>query len=440
MAKAETDPLLSPKAWNSTHGVICLVAISQGVVGLADLALNYLYKDEYKLSPGRVSMINSICTIPWIIKPLWGFISDCCPILGKRRAPYLAIFGAVATLCWICMGTLAVSPWIAILTMLTVQVSTAFCNVIGEALVVEESQSSVKEDQASQNVSLFFGVRSVVVLLTAYTSGLLLEIVSKQTVFFITACFPMLLFLASALLKERRVEKHEKPKVAEQLSQIIGFVKRPDIFSPIAFIFLFMVIPTTSDAMFFYYTNKLKFAPEFMGRLKMAYGLASIVGIYSYNRWLKNVNFKSIFVWSSVVCAVAGCSQVMLVLRVNHYFYLPDSAFCLVSGFLVQAIGEMNALPVLVLCCKMCPKNVEGSMYALLMSTMNFGGLVSYQFGALLMWAFNITETNFHFLWIYVLVVNSLWLLPILFISMVPDRHSLKDKLHKSDEDAGAIV
>lgn len=420
MAK-ETDPLLKLQSWNSTHAVICLVAISLGVLGLADLALNYLYKDDFGLSPAQMSMLTSVGWIPWIIKPLWGFISDCFPICGRRRAPYLALFGLVGALCWVLMGLIVSKPWEALLVMLLMQISTAFCNVIGEALVVEQSQESGLPEQASKNVSLFFGVRSVGVMLTAYTSGLLLELVRKQTVFYITATFPVLLFLASALLNERKVEKAERPRVGNQLKQIVTFVKTPAICAPIAFVFLFMVIPTTSDAMFFFYTNKLGFEPEFMGRLKMAYGLASVIGIYSYNRWLKTVRFQTVFFWSSLLCAVASSSQLLLVLRLNHYLYLPDSIFCLVSGFLVQAIGELNALPVLVLCCRLCPKNIEGSMYALLMSTMNLGNLVSSQLAALLTWAFGITETHFGLLWVYVLLTNVLLLAPVLCLRMVPE-------------------
>ena len=30
-------------------------------------------------------------------------------------------------------------------------------------------------------------------------------------------------------------------------------------------------------------------------------------------------------------------------------------------------------LPILVFACKICPKNIEATMYAMLMATMNFG-------------------------------------------------------------------
>ncbi len=40
---------------------------------------------------------------------------------------------------------------------------------------------------------------------------------------------------------------------------------------------------------------------------------------------------------------------------------------------MVQLVGELNIMPLLVLSCKMCPKNIEATMYAFLMSTMNMG-------------------------------------------------------------------
>lgn len=88
--------LAQHSAFNSNVLVICLVAAAQGVLGLSDLSVRYLYKDDLEMSPAEVSMAVSLTNIPWIIKPLWGFTSDCFPIMGRRRAPYLAIFGVIA--------------------------------------------------------------------------------------------------------------------------------------------------------------------------------------------------------------------------------------------------------------------------------------------------------------------------------------------------------
>ena len=92
---------------DKTYLVVVLIAFSQGVVGLSDLALNYLYKDDLHLMPPQVTRINSLIIIPWIIKPVYGLISDTLPICGYRRKPYLFIFGCVSIFCWYMMALYA---------------------------------------------------------------------------------------------------------------------------------------------------------------------------------------------------------------------------------------------------------------------------------------------------------------------------------------------
>jgi len=69
-----------------------------------------------------------------------------------------------------------------------------------------------------------------------------------------------------------------------------------------------MATPSNSDAMFYYFTNELDFEPEFMGRLKMAYGVASLIGIFCYNKFFKSVAFKPMLIGTSLICSVLSCS------------------------------------------------------------------------------------------------------------------------------------
>ena len=183
------------------------------------------------------------------------------------------------------------------------------------------------------------------------------------------------------------------------------------------------MMPTSADAMFYYYTNELSFAPEFMGRLKFACGVASLGGIILYNKWLKNVTFKTMFTSTTLICCCLGLTQLLLVFRVNTQAGVSDEWFSLSGGFIAQAFAELNTMPLLVLCCRICPKNIEGSLYALLMSTINLGTLVSYQLGGLLTLAMGITKTQFDNLWILVLVCNLCYLvpLPMLYFVKIPD-------------------
>lgn len=64
-------------------------------IGLSRLAKEYFVKDELDLSPAEASLIFSASSIPWLIKPLWGFISDSVPLFGYRRKSYLVLCGGL---------------------------------------------------------------------------------------------------------------------------------------------------------------------------------------------------------------------------------------------------------------------------------------------------------------------------------------------------------
>jgi hypothetical protein len=64
---------------------------------------------------------------------------------------------------------------------------------------------------------------------------------------------------------------------------------------------------------------------------------------------------------------------IVLVTRKNLEYGINDKVFCIGDAVMLQLVGELNMMPILVLACRMCPKNIEGTMYAMLMSTINMG-------------------------------------------------------------------
>lgn len=115
------------------------------MLGLSDLSINYLYKDDFKLTPAQVAICTGLTNFPWIIKPLWGVISDGYPFFGYRRKSYLIFFGFLECFCWFSLSSWVRTPYEGVLVLFFVQTSVAFCNVIGEALLVELSRDGEKE-------------------------------------------------------------------------------------------------------------------------------------------------------------------------------------------------------------------------------------------------------------------------------------------------------
>ncbi|MEM8605397.1 MAG: PucC family protein, partial [Cyanobacteria bacterium P01_H01_bin.121] len=78
-----------------TREILAVVSIyfTRGILHLAVLAIIFFLKDELGLSPAVVAAIQGFLLIPWMCKPVLGFLSDSVPILGYRRRSYLLLAG-----------------------------------------------------------------------------------------------------------------------------------------------------------------------------------------------------------------------------------------------------------------------------------------------------------------------------------------------------------
>jgi len=74
----------------------------------------------------------------------------------------------------------------------------------------------------------------------------------------------------------------------QQIRLLYDFVSQKHIYKPIIIIFLFSSAPSTGDAFFFFYTNKLGFSKEMMGRLNFVGVLASVLGVIYLKRFYTN--------------------------------------------------------------------------------------------------------------------------------------------------------
>lgn len=400
---------------------ILLVYFVQGILGLARLAVSFFLKDELALSPAQVSALMGVAALPWMIKPLFGFISDGLPIFGYRRRPYLILSGLLGMVAWLLLATVVQTAWAATAAIALGSLSVAFSDVIVDSLVVERARHESLQDAGSLQ-AICWGASAVGGLLTAYFSGFLLEHFSNRTVFAITAAFPLIVSLVAWWINEVQVEySHEWMAVWQQMQQLKGAMTQKAIWLPTAFLFLWQATPTADAAFFFFTTNELGFQPEFLGRVRLVTSLASLVGIWLFQRFLRSVPFRVIFGWTTLISAVLGMTMLLLVTHTNRAIGIDDHWFSLGDSLILTVMGQIAYMPVLVLAARLCPIGVEATLFALLMSITNLAGLLSYEFGALLMHGLGITETNFTQLWLLVVITNLSTLLPLPFLGWLPD-------------------
>ena len=423
---------------------IFLVYFVQGILGLSRLAKEFFVKDELGLDPAAASLIFTVSSFPWLVKPLWGFISDAVPLFGYRRKSYLALCGVLGTIGGVALATVVKDVPSAAVAFTLGSLSTAFADVVIDGVVVARARESDEKTAPGALQSLCWGSAAFGGILSAYYSGSLIETNGTRFVFGVTALFPLLIACAAALVREDRRaldETNEKnavrfalrkddgtdatrieddsdslsllSRVGEMGATLWSVGRRRAIWAPTLFVFLWQATPNPGTAMFYFQTNELGFAPEFLGRVALARAVAALAGVGVYNAYFKDVPLKKMFFWSAIAGTTLGMTQLILVTGLNREWGIDDRLFSLGDSVLLTVLGEVSFLPVLVLAARVCPEGVEATLFAALMSVFNAGGVVSGALGAGLTKALGVTADDFENLFWLVLVCNLSSLAPL---------------------------
>ncbi|WP_373544004.1 folate/biopterin family MFS transporter [Chamaesiphon sp.] len=402
---------------------ILLVYAVQGILGISRLAVSFFLKDELALSPAEVAALMGIAALPWVIKPVFGFISDGLPIFGYRRRPYLILSGLLGVGAWLSLANLVHTAAGATLAIAITSLSVAFSDVIVDSLIVERARDE-SVGKAGSLQALCWGASAVGGLLTAYFSGLLLQHFSTRTVFALTAAFPLLVSAAALWISEEPVtsaDGNRQTVVKEQIQQLWQALTQKAIWMPTLFLFLWQCTPTAESAFFYFSTNELGFTPEFLGRVRLVTSLASLLGVWLFQRFLKTIPFRQIFIWTTLLSSLLGLTALLLVTHTNRSLGIDDHWFALGDSLILTVMGQLTFMPVLVLAARLCPPGIEATLFAMLMSVLNLSGLVSKEGGAILTHILGVTDTNFDKLWLLVLITNVGSMLPLIFINLLPN-------------------
>src|SRR4029450_4579111 len=83
--------------------LFAVVYLAQGMWYLPNQAITIVLK-ERGLSAGDVASFFAITTIPWLIKPVYGLVSDFLPLFGRRRKSYFLVTSALARVSGVGVG------------------------------------------------------------------------------------------------------------------------------------------------------------------------------------------------------------------------------------------------------------------------------------------------------------------------------------------------
>ncbi|KAK1295807.1 hypothetical protein QJS10_CPB15g02057 [Acorus calamus] len=410
---------------------VAIVYFVQGVLGLSRLAVSFYLKDDLHLDPAETAVISGFSALPWLVKPLYGFISDSFPLFGYRRRSYLILSGLLGALSWTLMATFVDSKYGAAFSILIGSLSVAFSDVVVDSMVVERARGESQSTSGSLQ-SLCWGSSACGGILSAYFSGSLVDAYGVRFVFGVTAFLPLMTSAVAVLVNEQPVSSAPGHNLSltssgflessrQNILQLWDAVKQPNILLPTLFIFLWQATPQSDSAMFFFITNELRFTPEFLGRVKLVTSVASLVGVGLYNGFLKTVPLRKIFLWTTIIGAALGMTQVFLVTGLNRQFGISDEWFSIGDSLIITVLGQASFMPVLVLAARICPPGMEATLFATLMSISNGGGVTGGLLGAGLTQLLGVTRDSFDNLALLIILCNLSSLLPLPLLFLLPE-------------------
>ncbi|HEX5021143.1 MAG TPA: hypothetical protein VFX54_10810, partial [Candidatus Binatia bacterium] len=121
--------------------VFAVVYFAQGMWYLPNLSITFFLKDTLGLSAAQTATFFSITVIPWLIKPLYGLISDFVPLFGRRRKSYFLLTSGIAAAMGLILSMMgSYTYWGVVIFFTLMGLGLAFTDVLTDALMVENGK------------------------------------------------------------------------------------------------------------------------------------------------------------------------------------------------------------------------------------------------------------------------------------------------------------
>lgn len=414
--------------WSFVLGVVIVYGINQGLsVGLVRVSMQYYMKDEQKLQPSEAQFYSGIISIPWIVKPLWGLMTDIVPIFSYRRRPYFIFAGTIGSISMLVLSLHSnLRLAFAMLAFMIGSAGVAIADVIIDACVTE---NSISHPSLAGDMQSLCGVSGSTGALVGFAiSGFLVHMIGPKGVFGVLSIPAGLVILVGMMLQEPLVHnlsyKRVRQKFLEAIKAMSTAMKCQDIWRPCLYMYLSLALGLNiHEGMFYWYTDAKagpSFSQEVIGSIFSVGAFASLLGVLLYQNVFRSHPFRNVLFWTQLLIAASGLLDLILVLRLNLKFGIPDYLFVIIDEAVSKMIGRLKWMPLLVLSSKLCPPGIEGTFFALLMSIDHVGLLSSSWAGGLLLHFLNVTRTQFDNLWVAILIRSFSRVLPIGLLFLVP--------------------
>ena len=349
--------------------LFAIVYFAQGMYTLPDQTITITFKDQ-GLTADQVASFFLLASIPWFIKPVYGLISDFVPLFGRRRKSYHLLSSSLACLMGLAAGISTEYTYWRLAVLYTVMgFGLAFTDVLADALMVENGKPRGLTG-AFQSVQ--WASVTCASILVGILGGHFAAHRDLHAAFVVAAGFPLVIVLMTTFFVHDPPAKLDAAALRDTWAAVREGLGHRPVWLVAAFIFLFNFSPSFGPAFLYYETDVLGFSQQFIGVLGSVNAAASVMGALIYapiSRRMPLRRLINIAIGLSVVTTLA-------------YLLYRGPRSALLIQLVWGCTGMITQLALLDLAAKACPRRVEATFFALLMSVFNLGAQLSQNMGA----------------------------------------------------------
>lgn len=457
------------------------------------LAVNFYLMNTLRVDSTTLQILQTSATLPMVAKPIYGIISDAVYIAGAHRLPYIIIGGLLQAISWgaiVFIPAAGSSIYIMTAFLLVSNLGASIVEVASDALVAETGKKA-KTSSSGELQSFAWIAIAAGGVMGNLLGGIAISRVDAKIMFVIFGFLLSIQVMICLTVDEKsfglpssqevpglgvnsRKEKGEAPSVTERLGEspmpnksfcseskrdelgtqaikskraavrafmknvqkqvfnLSGALKNPQIAYSLAwFAISYAMIPILTGTMFFFQTQHLKLDPTILGLAKVVGQIGLLLGSIIYNRFLKDISLRKLLVSMQILLSFCMLSDIFLVNQLNIRLGIPNSVYILGASALVEVVSLFKILPFTVSLAQLCPPGCEGSLMAFVMSVQSLSSIVSGYLGVALVSFLGVSSENYSRLPLAIFIQSMATLVPLIWISFLPDRESTK---HQKDE------
>jgi MFS family permease len=369
-----------PQQRVATKNLLLFFALVYVVEGLGQIGgliaqpLNYYLKEVHGWTPFQITAYLTLFTLPWIIKPVYGLISDFVPLFGYRRKSYLIIVNVAATAGYLWTATLD-RPGSLMLALMITAYAMAISSTLCGAVLVENGQRLHESGTFVNQQWLWFNIAAMA---AAVLGGQLVQHLSPNSALHagaaIVAVAPFAVIVGSLLLIPEKKTTINIQGIKDTLAGLTASFKRRELWLIAFFIFLYYFSPGLSTPLYFQMTDRLNFSQAYIGILGSISSAGWVVGALLYRRFFGELTLRNLLNLSIALGTVTTAAFLLLTGETSAAVIY----FC--SGFSAM----LATVATLTLAADYCPPRAEGFAFAVLMSIINLASSLADNVGSFL--------------------------------------------------------